>query len=72
MGEKETIKSETKFMWIPGIRPVKIPQKTPTKIAMIIDNIVNVKNAGNECSPRFLERHRRDFRNDFLSNPDIG
>lgn len=30
-----------RFMWIPGVRPVKVPKNTPNKVERIISNNTN-------------------------------
>jgi hypothetical protein len=36
-GEIERRRSETRLMWMPGVMPVKIPNRTPIAIAASID-----------------------------------
>lgn len=33
IGEKVRIKTETRFMWMPGMRPVKVPKSMPISMA---------------------------------------
>lgn len=41
--EKLSVIIATKFMWIPGVRPVRVPARSPNKIAREISNIIIVK-----------------------------
>ena len=40
MGEEEINNTETKFTWIPGTKPVKMPTKIPRNKAMKISKII--------------------------------
>ncbi|MGM5485461.1 MAG: hypothetical protein ACQEP1_06345 [Nanobdellota archaeon] len=39
-GTKDKRINERRFIWIPGIKPVKMPANTPAKVAMIISRIM--------------------------------
>jgi len=40
-GDIDTHMIETKLMWMPGMRPVKVPAVTPRAIAMIISRNID-------------------------------